>query len=109
METKHTKGEWKVAEDKTFPSINSQYEIQTSKDECGGVIATVYGNYRTHTVVSEDESLANAKLIASAPELLEVLLICPDPYQYKTMQEWLQEYDRWNEEKRKVVIKKATE
>lgn len=59
METKHTKGEWKVSQSKT--------------ERLGNIV--VDSNTRNIAkVLSWDlEAKANAKLIAAAPELLEAL------------------------------------
>jgi hypothetical protein len=59
MKTKHTKGEW-TFENKENPAHS--IVISTPKFPLG--IATVYGGH---------DGLANAKLIAAAPELLEAL------------------------------------
>ena len=60
METKHTKGPWKIG-------LNPGPMIYT----LGGVsqIADARG-----VAVTRDESKANARLIAAAPELLEALI-----------------------------------
>jgi hypothetical protein len=65
METKHTPGPWKFR-----PSIFSEFYIETvdqSSDKT--FIGEVGGGLQ-----SKQEIIANAKLVAAAPELLEALL-----------------------------------
>jgi hypothetical protein len=61
---KHTKGEWSI--DEYTPS-----DIKNSNEE---LIAKAYGFYEKGKYTYTDECLANAKLIAAAPDLLEVLI-----------------------------------
>jgi len=67
--TKHTKGEWKIttlmAKDKRLKCF--WYSIQ---NVTGATIADVKGR---HCGIKNTEAEANAKLIASAPEMLEIL------------------------------------
>lgn len=59
METKHTKGKWQAIKN---PNHFSYILIKSD-----------YGNI-CRTPLDEDEDVANAKLIAAAPELLEALV-----------------------------------
>lgn len=59
METKHTKGEWIVGIDNKVYANNGDELIATVKEDFN---------------ISKLESEANAKLISSAPQLLESLL-----------------------------------
>lgn len=61
METKHTKGEWKIDPYNKYSIIDST----TSGFEA--LVAQANGK-------KEEERIANAKLIAAAPELLEALI-----------------------------------
>ena len=77
MEFKGTKGMWTV--DKPFKNYDGNVfiDINSEKTKCenckgsrgGYLIARTYKN-----AVLKDEQKANAKLIASAPELLEALI-----------------------------------
>jgi hypothetical protein len=66
---KHTQGEWLLHEN--LRSINSENNIPIANVWYNN-IANVW--YKNTTMVTEEEGLANAKLIASAPNLLDVLL-----------------------------------
>ena len=59
MNTKHTPGPWRALESKS-----SQHQVWKGDDH----IASAWG-----TDVPGDEQLANARLIAAAPELLDAL------------------------------------
>lgn len=65
MENKFAKCEWNV---KTFNHISGEIFIMQGDDPLARV---AINNYST-----EEEAQANAKLIASAPELLEALQAC---------------------------------
>lgn len=63
METKHTKGEWEVNGNGVFPRGRSNNICTVSRQ--------VYDLNSNGTFKSDEESFANAQLIASAPELLD--------------------------------------
>lgn len=64
METKHTKGEWKV-------TTNEYNDVAPLFIQCkSSILADVHKN-----INNQQESIANAKLIAAAPELLEACII----------------------------------
>ena len=104
METKHTKGEWEVAnqsEQKKWFNISSP----------SGIIArSFYG--KLEPIVYDYEAKANAKLIAAAPDLLEALQKVKSELMYENLinkekssgRNWQVELDIINQ-----VIKKATE
>jgi hypothetical protein len=68
METKHTKGEWKITDESpnSLLTTDEAYNIESENWNIAGVFKDA-GDI-------EEESLANAKLIAAAPELLEALI-----------------------------------
>lgn len=72
METKHTKGKWVIHEGLTPPVFNPNKKpfLITSRS---GHIAIVPQDW-----ISDEMNQANVKLIASAPELLEVLISVMD-------------------------------
>ena len=63
METKFTKGEWKILQGKS----------QRDVFESGRLLATAYNNTVSKQNICLEEAIANAKLIAAAPEMLEAL------------------------------------
>ena len=72
METKHTKGEWKIGDisiaGREFISEKPLYHCNIV-DTSGKLVIEVWG----HTI-STEEVAANAKLIAAAPELFEACI-----------------------------------
>lgn len=86
---KGTKGEWKITEYWTDREI----EIGTNEQPCCALIDRRYFK-------NKEECIYNSKLIASAPEMLEILQTIENDK--KQVPEWL-----WN--KIQSVIKKATE
>ena len=73
MKTLHTKGEWTVQKDGNLPSGSYQTTIYGEKNE--NEVAITWAE-------TEEESVANAKLIASSPELLDALKIVKDYIDY---------------------------
>ncbi len=67
METKHTKGKWVKRNGDSDCRFDILGEFGTNK-----TIATI----PSKCFVSDEEAEANAKLIASAPKLLQTLLTC---------------------------------
>lgn len=68
MKTKHTKGEWKVETQPLLrPKGCTKYYITSNNGE---LLITEF----TRVDYLKDEAEANAKLIASAPDLLEALI-----------------------------------
>ena len=65
MENKFTKGNWNISDDTS--------ECYLVKSDDGGLIAFVYDGDIDDEAIHMDVVEANAKLIASAPELLEAL------------------------------------
>ena len=92
---KHTQGEWLLHEN--LRSINSENNIPIANVWYNN-IANVW--YKNTTMVTEEEGLANAKLIAAAPDLLEALQGLNHLWQGK---------EDWIEVKRAInAINKAT-
>lgn len=63
MKTKHTQGEWIMEKHEHTIYVCSGYK--------GFVIAEVTGDRIAHFIGNKQEAEANAKLIATAPELLD--------------------------------------
>lgn len=70
METKHTKGEWKLQSTIAKAGLYQTYELNIDFNKNNTDCVTVYCSEETPT----HEELANAKLIAAAPELLGALI-----------------------------------
>ncbi len=72
MKTKHTPGKWATAGNFGYKTEGGRYKLVIVRGDRAplntNMIATAFGN-------SEKEVVANAKLIANAPELLEALKI----------------------------------
>jgi len=64
METKHTSGPWYAG-----ATLSSDFHFIRSINSDSGQVAKV----RVGPVIEQDESLANARLIAAAPDLLAAL------------------------------------
>ena len=67
--SKHTPGPWKVARGLSWKETGAWYHIVDSKK---GWVAQLWNKYEEN-FKSREESKANARLIATAPEMLEVL------------------------------------
>jgi hypothetical protein len=80
MEFKGTKGKWYVGDDCNIMSELVEERVRNHKDPIvsqkdNGEIAQCWQDYYDGTIISTEEAKANAQLIASAPELLEMLKI----------------------------------
>jgi hypothetical protein len=80
MEFKGTKGEWYVGDDCDIISKLVGERIRNHKDPLvsqkdNGEIAQCWQDYYDGTIIPTEEAKANAQLIATAPELLEMLKI----------------------------------
>ena len=90
METKHTKGEWRVSKE-PFSLL-----ITHKVNEKAESICQISQRYKP-----EEEQIANAKLIAASPELLESLIMIK--------MGGLGNFTKEEQEKINNAIKKATE
>lgn len=68
MKLEHTPGPWKVEETTDHKTMETYYDIYTEDDR---PIACVYGDNAVW--LAEGEDVKNARLIASAPEMLDSL------------------------------------
>ena len=76
MKTKYTKGEWYVRPDISIKKFESKFYVVTDGNKCSE--CGLGGDHRHICVILESavgiiQAKANAKLIAVAPDLLEVL------------------------------------
>jgi hypothetical protein len=70
LEFKGTKGDWLLKQEKSYHSVTTQLGR--------GMIKIWFSD--NHIIKTSEEALANAKLIASAPELLEALIALMKEY-----------------------------
>ena len=105
METKHTKGKWAVSSQKILNTVKN--ELENIDFEMAAVDTD--GHYASIWCFSEhkEQAIANAKLIAAAPELLEALESIADIL--KWMPEHLTDSGKEQLQKAFDVIEKATE
>src|SRR5690348_6129123 len=100
---KHT--EWKASEPKTNEGFDNQTYFSISVPGTYNYIGFFYPN----STFTPDEQIKTSKLIAAAPELLE-LAIEQDKYYRKIYEAGVLDYnahEKWN--RIKTTIKKATE
>ena len=100
METSFTKGEWKILPGK----------LQRDVFESGRLLATAYNNTVSKQNICSEEAIANAKLIAAAPDMftaLEELLAQVKQFTDGNIGE--QDYFRDEISNAEKAIKKATE
>lgn len=83
----HTRGPWKVGEVRESSSRKADLVYaRIDAERVVGAVA-VYSGGKRGVVVSEEEALANARLIAAAPELLEALRLLARAYERVTGRE----------------------
>lgn len=101
METKHTKGEWEITDDYAFTNgIGSiQIGVKNTQDPFYRRWIADAKSSHVNLGMPNDEWLANAKLIAAAPDLLNALLVMLDS----------SNAPEWKKELALNAIKKATE
>ena len=73
METKHTKGEWKLDYSYAVPEVTEDCQWVEIHSESNNLMAEIKGQHRG---ITNSEMHANAKLIAAAPDLLKALNDC---------------------------------
>ena len=104
MKTKHTPGEWKVIIENNFPiEIHAKAIYNSELDSMmdGDQVCIISEEYNEIEVPFEEQQ-ANAKLIAAAPEMLDVLLeLCENNIHLKVQGATFKRI--------KMAIKKATE
>jgi hypothetical protein len=93
MKTKHTTGQWIIEKE------NKNYAILSNRMYIGNISSSDVGS---------EQSQANAKLIASAPELLEALQLLLKSHRQLTFEKNHSLNDNWLEEKAHEAILKAT-
>jgi hypothetical protein len=74
-EIKHTPGPWGISSES--PTIVKQYDFL---GETNVIIGSASGYPGSSFFTSDDEAVHNARLIAAAPELLEVLMLVEDRF-----------------------------
>ena len=96
---KHTKGNWVAIKNESFWEVNSVESYEENKN-IFSVNVLLYDSKVRHLHLSE-ENEANAKLIASAPELLEACILVLKETCHHDLEQHV--YDKLNN-----AIKKAT-
>jgi hypothetical protein len=87
----YTQGEWKVFED------NGKIGFHTVNIDAKTRICAV------------ESGLANAKLIAAAPNMYDALMNAPILSKYNDAEKFIEAYEKWRDEIKLHAIKKATE
>ena len=96
MSSKHTAGPWGVANGTRICQTTIGFEILGDR------------GLETHDYISDEEALANARLIAAAPEMLEALLnlVCCPAFNGAMFENDKQSHRAWT--LARAVIRKAT-
>ncbi len=97
---KHTPGPWRLDNNTTYWKTNP-YSISTRKP---GVHSVAIANIPARHTISRDEALANARLIAAAPELREALWAMVTSFHAV---EYLDDYMKQASRKAREVLAKA--
>lgn len=101
MNTEHTQGPWSLETIETSSGICHKIGPFPPSREGGRLRhACLYADYPSDHNPADQELLANARLIAAAPELLEALKTCLD-------QSWDGAIAAWVREKAAAAINKA--
>jgi hypothetical protein len=102
MATKHTAGPWATFDEETGEAKEGELSVGVGTDASDGP-AIAWCN----PLSNYEESQANAKLIAAAPDLLEVLDDAPLPSVQGRWDEFLPRYTAWLK-RRTAAIARAT-
>lgn len=93
----HTEGEWVAIS-------NGHYlEVKQKENQVGGICSCVFTNVEDSIPTSETENVANAKLIAAAPDMLKALIDFNETVDTANFEQIKRIYDQ-----AKKAIKKAT-
>lgn len=99
MSLPHTPGPWRLENNIAYGWKTNPYSITVRKP---GVHGVAVANIPAKQTISRDEALANARLMAAAPDLLDALVTMPQGLS-STDAEW------WDWiEKARAAIDKAT-
>ena len=93
---KHTTGEWRFNDNVKYWKTNP-FSITTRKT---GVHSTTIANMPHRKTISQEEAMANARLISAAPDLLEALMTFPQSMAWTDAELW-----EWSEKARAAVDK----
>lgn len=94
---KHTTGPWRFNDNVRYEWKTNPFSITTRKP---GVNSTTIANMPYRKTISQEEAMANARLISAAPDLLDALMTFPQSMAWTDDDLW-----KWSEKARAAIDK----